>query len=601
MRTAAGNSVGRCATPLLLALLTAASCTGNGSGDARPNIVLISMDTVRADRLGCYGFRGIHTPVIDSLAAAGVIFRNAIAPTPLTLPSHTTLLTGLYPTAHGVRDNTTYRLSERARTLPEILKENGYRTGAAVGAFVLDRSRGLDQGFDHYDDELPKPVQPSVSSLLEDNEFSLRTRMISERSGSEVTRRALSWLRENAGETFFLWIHYFDPHYPYSPPPPYSTRYRKTPYYGEIAFVDENIGLIVKELRAAGLADNTLVVLTGDHGESLGEHGEYTHCIFIYDATVRVPLIMSWPDGLPSGRSVGDVVSLADVLPTVLDLAGIETDSPHDGSSLSGLIRGDHAEERVVYSESMFSYLNYGWGPLSGLRGPRWKYIRAPEPELYNLSQDPAERRNLYDEKPDLARRFDAMLEEAIAGAGTTGAGLAEDAALSEQDRERLQSLGYVSGSPPAPEQASLRDPKDMITFHDLINLARQAMWNGEVGEAQRLLEQVIDGDPTNALARNMMGMVYRNRGELPQARAQFEKAIELNPGYAEAHRNLGLLAFRRGDYQAAADSYERALELEPSAGSDCLALAEIYRNMGDEQRAGEFEARAARLGYSPP
>jgi choline-sulfatase len=248
----------------------------------------------------------------------------------------------------------------------------------------------------------------------------------------------------------------------------------------------------------------------------------------------------------------------------------------------------------------MFSYLNYGWSPICSLRGPRWKYIRAPEPELYNLSNDPAERKNLYDEKRDLAGRLESKLEAAIAAADTSETGLAEDAALSGEDRERLQALGYVSGTKPDIEEASRRDPKDMIGFHDLINTARQAMWNGEVDEAERMLEKVVAGDPTNALARNMIGMVYRHRGKMSKARTQFEKAIELNPDYAEAYRNLGVLLFRQGDYRKAADSFERALELEPSAGSDCLALAEIYRKLGDDGRAGEYEARAAELGYPP-
>jgi len=385
------NFVGRSLFLLstFLVVLSGVVCAP-GSKETGPNVILISMDTVRADRLGCYGHRGINTPSIDFLASHGVRFQNAIAPAPLTLPSHTTLLTGLYPTTHGVRDNTTFRLSEKALTLAEILKENGYRTAATVGAFVLDSSRGLDQGFDYYDDELPKPKARS-DRLLPDGVPDIGMREVSERPAGVVTRRALSWLRDNSDEKFFLWIHYFDAHYPYTPPPPYSREYQKRPYYGEIAFVDRNIGMILDELRTSELLDNTLIIVTGDHGESLGEHREYTHCIFIYDSTIKIPLIMSWAGKIPAGTVIGDVVSLADVVPTILDFLGIDPGHGMDGVSLVDVISGRSEGERFVYSESMFPYLNYGWSRVYGIRGPRWKYIETSNPELFDLSRDPGE------------------------------------------------------------------------------------------------------------------------------------------------------------------------------------------------------------------
>ncbi|MFQ6102961.1 MAG: sulfatase-like hydrolase/transferase [Candidatus Glassbacteria bacterium] len=584
----------------LFFLTTAAVCTPGGKY-RRPNVILISLDTVRADRLGCYGHRGINTPNIDFLAAQGVLFEKAIAPAPLTLPSHTTILTGLYPNNHGVRDNTTYRLSEKALTLAEILKENGYRTAATVGAFVLDSSRGLDQGFDYYDDELPKPTKAfaSVLSNVEDNR--IREREVAERTASVVTRKAISWLRENSDEKFFLWIHYFDPHYPYTPPPPYSMKYRGRPYYGEIAFVDENIGSVMEKLRDFELIDNTLVIIVGDHGESLGEHKEYTHCIFIYDSTTRVPLIMSWPGRIPAGVIVNDVVSLADVLPTILEFLEIGPVDGLDGVSLVDIIGGKGSGERFIYSESLFPYLNYGWSQVYSLRGARWKYIKAPEPELYDMSRDRLETKNLFDTEREVATRLAELLETMISEKPAQESVLAESAELSTQDRERLESLGYISGAPPVRENASLRDPKEMIALHDRINISRQAMREGRIDEALGLLEEVIAQDPTNALARNLIGMIYNKLQDIPNARAQFQKAVELNPNLTDAYCNLGNLHFQGENYSKAAYYYEKALELEPSAGDYCLILAEIYSRMGDDQRAEALYRRANELGYSAP
>ncbi len=566
------------------------------------NLIIITVDTVRADRLGCYGYRDIRTPNIDFLAANGVLFENAISAAPLTLPSHTTILTGLYPTVHGVRDNTTYRLSDKAITLTEILRENGYRTGAVVGAFVLDSSYGLDQGFDTYDDELTGPSGSLTGVPIKDDASRVKMKEISERPASVVTRRVLSWLRKNRDETFFLWIHYYDPHFPYNPPPPFSSKYLNDPYVGEIASVDNNIGAVIGELRKTGMLEKTLIVVAGDHGEGLGDHQEQTHSIFVYDSTIRVPLIMSCSDIIPAGSRINDVVSLADVVPTILELLEIESTARFDGVSLAGTMMSPvEQKERYVYSESMFPYLNYGWSEVHCLRGPRWKYIKAPVPELYDVSIDPLEMNNVAETEGGIVSQLDEILVAKIDSVEVNDSDLAADVALSGQDRERLAALGYLSGAPPVREKASLKDPKVMIEYHDLINRGEKALDSGMYDEALESFREVVGADPSNALVHNLIGMVYYQLGDTTTAKHHFEEAIELNPNLADAHHNLGNIYFQNENYREAAVYYENAVKLEPANGDYFVALAQIYARSGDRQKAGTAFDRAIELGATSP
>jgi arylsulfatase A-like enzyme/Flp pilus assembly protein TadD len=567
------------------------------------NLILITLDTTRADRLGCYGYENIHTPNMDYLAQHGVLFENAISPAPLTLPAHTSLLTGLYPPVHGIRNNTTYKLSEKAVTLTEILSDHGYRTGAVIGAFVLDSGYGLDQGFASYDDELDRPAQrPTTLFTMPGHEdIQIRMEEIAERRAPAVTKKAIAWLKQNSEERFFLWVHYYDPHYPYSPPEDVLSNYEERPYDGEIAYIDRHLGQILDELKSSELIDNTLIVLAGDHGEGLGDHRESKHSILIYDPMVRVPLIMSYPARLEEGKRVGATVSLVDVAPTILDILEIDHDMKIDGVSLTAAMKGDELRERAVYSESMSPYLTYGWSELASVRNSDWKYIQSSSPELYNVTNDPAELTNLIDEEKDVAAKLEAALDSLVAGAPAADSGLAEKSHLSPTERERLVALGYVAGAPPVREKASLKSPREMIVFHELIDSGEDAMKKMQYEEALAKFQQVTSVDPTNALAHNLIGMVYYKIGDTTNARVHFLEAIEFNPSLADPHHNLGNIYFHEENYREAASCYEKAVELDPEAGEYYVALGQIYARLGEMEKAQSAYEKALAFGYSSP
>lgn len=569
------------------------------------NFLLITLDTVRADRLSCYGYGNISTANIDFLARSGVIFENAVSPAPLTLPSHTTLLTGLYPNVHGVRDNSSYKLSEKAITLAEILRSNGYATGAVVGSFILDSGFGLDQGFGYYDDEMVSSPVTSGTPSQESNRPVLKK--LTPRPASAVTSRALSWLHRNMDKRFFLWIHYYDPHYPYNPPPPYSKEYRENPYDGEIVYVDQNVKAITEELMKNALLDKTLVVIAGDHGESLGEHGEQTHSVFIYESTIKVPLIMRYPGKLPAGIRINAPVSLADVVPTVLDILGIRSQADFNGSSLIDVIHNRSKEDRYIYSESLFSYLTYGWSQIMSIRDSRWKYIRSTDPELYDLSDDPLEKNNLIGTEEEVAEMLGERLDSMVSSTSLENMSLAEDINLSAEDRERLTALGYVTAGSISEEDASLRDPKEMIRFHTLIDGGNKAIDELRYDDAFKAFSEVIamsegyDADPNLmkmlGMVHNRMGIIYINRQDTTKAGIEFKKAVELDPGLLDAYHNLGNIHMMNKNYPEAAACFQRAVEIDPDVPGYYITLAKIYTQMGDTHRAQEAYNKAVRLG----
>ena len=565
------------------------------------NILLITLDTVRADRLHCYDYETISTPNIDHLAAGGVQFENAIAPAPMTLPSHVSLLTGLYPLVHGVHDNSMYRLSDRAITLAEIMRDNGYRTGAVVGAFVLDSSYGLDQGFGYYDDEFPDPALHSMITVTSDEGNRVRMKKVNERDAASVTEKAINWLDTNSEHAFFLWVHYYDAHFPYLPPAPFSTRYGGDAYAGEIASIDQQLGFILDELRAKGLIDKTLIVLVGDHGEAVGEHEETTHGIFIYESSVRVPLILHYPGRLPPGKKISATVSLVDVVPTILDLLDIHSGTDFGGLSLTHILENDTNEERFVFCESMFPYLNYGWSKIFGLRSDRWKYIKTPHPELYDISQDPHELNNLIQQESTVAVKLDSILVRMISKTSDDEANLAESARLSDEDRDRLLALGYITGVPAARGTASLRDPKEMIRYHRLITDGERAMQEGLTDSALTIFDEIVKADSTNAYVHNMMGTIRYQMKDIAGAREEFQKAIEYNPDIAVAYQNLGNIHYHNREFQEAASYYEKAVELDPNEQEYYIGLAGIYEILGDNVKAEGTYRKAIDRGYTTP
>lgn len=540
------------------------------------SIVLFTLDTLRADHVGCYGYRGVKTPALDALASGGVRFADAVAVAPMTLPSHASIMTGDYPPHHGVRDNGTYRLLPERETLAERLQAEGYATAAFIGAFVLDKRYGLDQGFDVYDDRITaSPRSPAIESLAP------------ERPGDVVTDAAIRWveahLRTNPAQRFFTWVHLFDPHAPYSPPPPFDRQYASSPYDGEVAFADQQVGRFVDKLRELGLLDKTILVVVGDHGEGLGEHGEGTHGLLIYESTVRVPLIFYGPGVIPSGRVVGDrVAATVDIKPTVLELLGFEP-GHCDGLSLLGDAAG---ADRAVYLETLAPKLNHGWSPLFGLRRHHDKYIEAPTPEYYALSTDPGERRNLWAEHGSTAD----LLEERLAGllesfAGADAAGQAE-VDLDQDAIDKLAALGYVRGST-VPEENALLDPKEVMALWDRKLAQAAALVSAQrAEEAIPVIKELLEVMPGDASVWLLLSGAQAEASLLDEALTSRMKAIELQPNDAGGWILLAELQYAKGDVEAWRVSLAEAERIEPEHGGVCLARAIHAMHTGQYQQA---------------
>jgi arylsulfatase A-like enzyme len=412
-------------------------------------VVLITLDTTRADRLSAYGFMDATMPALDRLARDGIVFDQALSPAPLTLPAHCSLFTGLYPPSHGVSDNADPALAEEYTTLAEVLRARGFRTAAFVGSEVLGPDRGLKQGFEHYD-----------TGGLGTSESIRR-----QRPANEVIAQASGWLEQAGDSRFFLWAHLYDAHRPYDPPPPFESMV--DPYIAEITFADSQIARLLEVLERRNLLDRTIVVVAGDHGESLGEHGERDHGIFLYESVLRVPLIMRVP-GLPA-RRIDDLVRLVDVMPTLTDLLGVP-DRPMDGVSLVDSMAGRQATLGLhAFSESLYPQ-RFGWSPLRALREGRFKVIDAPRPELYDIELDPLEQVNIYSHQ---RAKGDALVSHARALSSRLSARVAaKKGAIPSNVRQSLLSLGYV-GSPrveTSSTRESLPDPKDCIGLHPFLD-----------------------------------------------------------------------------------------------------------------------------------
>src|SRR6266508_1756941 len=417
------------------------------------NLVLITIDTLRPDHLECYGYKLVRTPRINSLAADGVLVEKAYTPIPLTLPSHASIFTGTYPMFHGVRDFTGFTLSKDRATLATMLKSAGYGTGAVVGSAVLEARWGLDQGFDFYYDNFSSTVDRDWQS-------------IAERRGDVVVREGLNWLEKHKTNPFFLWLHLFDPHDPYEPPPPYDRQYRERPYDGEIAYTDENVGKIMDYLKSNQLYDNSLIVLLGDHGEGLGEHGEKYHGFFIYDSTLRVPLIFKLPGpGAHESRKLSQPVRTIDVLPTILQILGVADRAKEiQGRGIYSVLMGrSMPEEAASYAEIFLPYYHFDWSPLLSLRRDRYKFIDAPRPELYDTEADPGETQNLYARKGALAGQLKELLRRTSSQYSSRNGAAGMPKEIDPVTLEKLQSLGYLAlskGASGPPLNRSLPDPK---------------------------------------------------------------------------------------------------------------------------------------------
>ena len=554
-----------------------------GCGPRPPaNVLLITIDTLRADHLGCYGFHLARTPEIDRLAAEGTRFTDAIAAAPITMPAHSSILTGLFPPAHGVRDNGSYALSDKAVTLAERLKAAGWRTQAVVSALVLNRRYNLVQGFDGYDDDLWSEDEPKLF-------------MIRDRKAPKTADRVLKWLAGWAAEKprrpFFLWVHFFDPHQPYQAPAAEVAR-SATPYDAEIAMVDHAVGRIVDDLRRRGLLDDTLIVLTADHGESLGEHGEKTHAIFIYDATVRVPLILRQPGAVPRGEVYRGPVRSVDIVPTVLAALKLPGGRETQGVDLLPAVRGaEPAPDLPQYSESLLSEVGFGMAPLYGVRRGGWKWIRAPRPEVYDLKKDPHELHNLL---PGEGRRG-AALDRDLQAILDDSRRRALPAAASPMDRETLdalQALGYVA---PRGQRESMGgiDPKDGMPLYNKLEDARHLAQQKKWPESQALLEEVVKATPKNVTAISILGLAHLRQGRFAEARKQYLRALEIDPRQARVYVMLGSIALAEGDLDGAERHYRQALQISPGFVEAISNLGMIAALRGDDAGAERWYEKA--------
>lgn len=587
-----------CLILLGLAFLSAFVSTC-GSKPSRPpiqGILLVSLDTCRADYLGCYGYPDPITPHIDRIASEGIRFSEAVSPVPLTLPSHCTLLTGTIPPYHGVHDNLNYRLGPSNVSLAEILAETGFRTGAVIGSTVLDSEYGLNQGFDMYQEQFDQ---------------SIKGMDYAQRRGDEVSRYAIDWLGKLEGETpFFLFVHYYDPHYEYDPPEPFRSQYKQNPYAGEIAFTDHCLGRVLDELKRLGRYDSTLIIITADHGESLGEHGEQGHGYFIYQSTQRVPFIVRLPGGSRGGTVIDRRVALADIAPTVLGLLDIDIPGSMQGIDLSAGLENSKTipADRDIYVESL-TPTKYACGPLFGIVQGPWKYIQTTRPELYRLDTDPAETENLIENQPIIARELQQRLKTILETEGRFGQTDSEyvpDPVMIS----RLESLGYVAGR--AVEETfefdrSKDDPKDYIALHEAAMKALQETARLQFESARSSLFQVLEQRPE-------MYEMYERLGQLALARGQFEEAVKhfsefltavtskaeienpsseawtdslkLRPNLAKAHLNLGTALSASGRPGEAVRQFEDSVREDPEYPDARYNLASTLARLGRMEEA---------------
>jgi arylsulfatase A-like enzyme/Tfp pilus assembly protein PilF len=589
-------------------VLSSGSCRGC-------NVLLITIDTLRVDRVGAFGGRGGLTPHLDRLAADGVRFTRAYSAVPLTLPSHASILTAVSPPVHGLRANGLFRLGAKLPTLATVLKGAGYRTGAFVGAFVLDARFGLNRGFDVYDDRYGEKQSGDPAEGAE-------------RRGEDVVRPAAAWIAQGP-QPFFAWVHLYDPHEPYRAPEPYASRHE--PYDAEVAYADAMVGKLLDDLRAAGQLDRTLIVVAADHGESLGEHGERTHGVFVYEATMRVPWIISGLRAQGTGlgnRAIDELVRLIDLAPTVLDLIGVPAPASFEGAPVTPGV------DRTAYVEAMDANLTRGWAPLTGVTTRDYTLIDLPIPELYDLRADPGETNNLYARDATRARTLEALLRAQTASFLARGSA-AEKTTLSAEARQRLQALGYVASSadPGNRVYTGADDPKTLIGPANELQRAVTAFNSGARGPALESARAIMRQHPRFATAYGMVASMQRQSGDLRGAIATLEDAarrgiadqtvmvvlagylqeagsgaeavllleavIAEHPDYAEAYNSLGVMLSRQGKHDRARAALRKVLELDPTSArayenlaADELGARELGPAIEDLKRALDLDPR---------
>lgn len=543
-----------------LLALGAFACDSTPAAE-RPSVLIVTLDTVRADRMGFLGSPRGLTPILDRLAARAVVFERAYAQAPMTTVSHATLLSGTYPQYHRVNDFGV-PLAASVPYLPALFRTAGYRTGAFVGSLILEPQAGIaagfDRGFDTYD------AGYHVRRGSEDRYRSV------ERRADEVVDRALRWLARPAGPPFFLWVHLFDAHAPYDPPAPFAARHPSAPYDGEVAYVDRAVGRLLEALDKRRGLEDVLVVIASDHGEGLGDHGEDTHGVFLYDATIHVPLLIQLPQGRSAGVRVKSRVRLVDVAPTVLQASGLSVPPAMQGESLLptlGAARGD----RPAYAETTYPLRAFGWSALASWRADRFLYVEAPRRELYDLASDPGAARNIADQRALVAERIGAEL--ASFRNRTRAGGDTEDGPkLDPATLERLASLGYVAGG--APSAPSGIDPKDKVALANAVHAAMEAAENGDPAKAVSLLKGVVAKEPRMQLAQMQLGAALSRQGRYADAIGPLRKAIELDPEALVGHYEMGSALLQTGQPEPASQHFQIVVSSMPEFAEARFALA---------------------------
>jgi len=524
---------------------------------AKPDIFLVTIDTLRADHVHCYGYDGVQTPALDGLAQDGTRFSNAFTPSPITNTSHTSILTGLLPSSHGVTDFA-IPLAPAHATWAEILKQQGYKTAGFIGAVILDSKTlapGLDRGFDFYDNFPEHPESKSRWGRVE-------------RRGMEVVQHAETWLTQHRTGPHFMWMHLYDPHDPYEPPAPFSQTYKDRLYDGEIAYADSALGHFIAYLKKQGIYEPSLIIVVGDHGEGLGEHREETHGIFLYDATTHVPLLMKLPSRVPQKKVVDAQVRTTDILPTALDLVAAPVPQELDGQSLKAYLNGSVASDRTAIGETDYP-LRFGWSPLRSVRERGSKYIEAPHPELYNLQADPKELHNIY----------------------------SADEATVQKLRKELVDVSAKSpdGAKDANARLSLPDPKDRIEEQNLLHSAMLASEDNQPEQARAALERVIAMDPKSPTALQQLGQLEFSAKNYQKAAGYLKQALEVRPDDAASAYSLGQALELSGNMPGARDALETSLRINPSQFPARLLLGRVKLRMNDLS-AAEDQLEAALL-----
>jgi len=554
------------------------------------NILFITLDTTRADHLGCYGYDRAQTPNIDNLAERGVLFKTAVCQSPLTLPSHASIFTGTYPFYHGVRDNG-FRLEPDKTTLAEVLKNNGMITSAFIGAFVLDSKWGLDQGIDYYYDnfDFTQYKRISLDSV--------------QRRGEYVIKAFFEWFEKNYQKRFFSWIHLYDPHTPYEPPDEYKTRFSKWKsglYDGEIAYVDDLIGKLLNRLNVKNVLQKTLIVIVGDHGESLGQHKELTHGFFVYEATTSVPLIIHFPDSKLGGRKIDECVETIDIMPTLLEILGFKIPPGVQGKSLLPLImKKNLIHERLAYSETYFPRYHFGWSELISLRNSRYKYIQAPAPELYDIVDDPQELSNIYKQNIRQAKYFEQKLKVLHQEWSAQGIETKEPPKLDDKTAEKLKTLGYLgtfTSQAKMKKTGPLADPKDKIHIFNLMERAEGNFAEDRLEEALKIVTEVTEKDPMIKEARQLRAQILLMLNKIEETIKECKEALKIDPEYKDVMFNLALAYKNQKKYEEAIAEYEKIMSLDPKDYKPFYSLGEIYMRMNNVDKAIFYLQQAVKL-----